>query len=31
MTEMKLNTEQIDEIGVAVQIWLWLWIEIMAR
>ena len=28
--EMKSDTEQIDEIGVAVQSWLWVQVELMA-
>ena len=30
ISEMKLDTEQNDEIGVAVQSWLWVWGEVMA-
>ena len=28
-SQMKSDTEQIDEIGVAVQSWLWVWVELM--
>ena len=28
-SQMKSDTEQIDEIAVAVQSWLWVWVELM--